>query len=68
MATMTLRVPDDMGDRLRAEAESASVSINQAIVTAIDEWLAKRAEERADEVFAQIAAERADLLHRLGTV
>jgi len=67
MVTMTVRVPDELGATLRDEAETVGMSVNQAVVTAIDEWLARRADERADQVFREIAAERADLLHRLGT-
>lgn len=64
---MTVRVPDELGATLRDEAETVGISVNQAVVTAIDEWLSRRADERADQVFAEIATERADLLHRLGT-
>lgn len=67
MVTMTVRVPDELGATLRDEAETVGMSVNQAVVTAIDEWLARRADERADQVFREIATERADLLHRLGT-
>jgi predicted transcriptional regulator len=67
MVTMTVRVPDELGATLREEAETVGMSVNQVVVTAIDEWLARRADERADEVFREIAAERATLLHRLGT-
>lgn len=67
MVTMTVRVPDELGTTLREEAETVGMSVNQAVVTAIDEWLARRADERADQVFREIATERAGLLHRLGT-
>jgi len=67
MVTMTVRVPDELRATLREEAETGGMSVNQAVVTAIDEWLARRADERADQVFREIATERADLLHRLGT-
>lgn len=57
---------DGLAGQLRQEAEAEQISVNQAVVIAISEWLERRADERADEAFKAVADERADLLDRLG--
>lgn len=66
MTSMSLRMADGLAGRLRKEAEAQQISVNQAAVLAISEWLARRADERADEAFRSIGEERSDLLDRLG--
>jgi predicted transcriptional regulator len=66
MVSMSLRMADELAGRLRDEAEAEKISVNQAVVTAISDWLAKRADQHAAEAFQAIAVEQAELLDRLG--
>jgi hypothetical protein len=66
MTSMSLRMAEDLAGQLRREADADQISVNQAVVIAISEWLDRRADERADATFKAIAEERANLLDRLG--
>ena len=67
MTTVTLRLADELARELRRESAQQSISVNQAIVLAVSDWLARQADAQADVEFQAVARERAELLGRLGT-
>jgi predicted transcriptional regulator len=66
MTTRSVRIPDEIDSRLVSFAESKHMSVNSAIVRAVEEMMTRDAQQEAvsaaaDEVFAR----RADLFDRL---
>ncbi|GAA4133383.1 Arc family DNA-binding protein [Actinomadura keratinilytica] len=58
MTTRSVRIPDDIDERLVALAKSEHTSVNSILVQAAEELLARRAQEAAisaatEEVFAR---------------
>ncbi|MGW6702799.1 ribbon-helix-helix protein, CopG family, partial [Nocardia sp. NPDC055049] len=50
MTTITVQLPDDVAEQLAEAAAAAGVSVNVAMVQAVQEWIhanAQRARERA---------------------
>jgi len=62
---MNLRLDDDRSDRLREEAEAENRSMQQVVVTAIDDYLERKQTERVRALGAAFAARHATLLERL---
>jgi predicted transcriptional regulator len=60
MTTRSVRIPDELDARLAAFAEAKHVSMNSAIVRAVEETLARDAQETA------IAAAGDDVFNRRG--
>jgi predicted transcriptional regulator len=67
MTTRSVRIPDEIDDLLTRTAEAEHISVNAAIVQAVQSW-AEMHEHRAHvrAITAQVMAEDADLLRRLG--
>ncbi|WP_344592883.1 Arc family DNA-binding protein [Actinomadura vinacea] len=66
MTTRSVRIPDDIDARLVAFAESKHISVNSALVQAVEEMMTRDAQAdavtaAADEVFAR----RQELFERL---
>jgi predicted transcriptional regulator len=62
---MQLRLPEELHARLKEAAEQDAKSINAEVVTAVEDYLARRQTAKARE-FARMVAERdAALLARL---
>jgi predicted transcriptional regulator len=65
MAAMSLRLPDELNERLRVAASQDGESINTAIVVAIRDWLDRRDAEHVQQLFEETAVRHARLLERL---
>jgi len=66
MTTRSIRIPDEIDARLVSFAESKHISVNSAVVRAVEEMMTRDAQAdavtaAADEVFAR----RAELFDRL---
>ncbi len=64
---MTLRLTDEQTALLRATAEREGRSMQETVVRAIDEYVAKRGQKR-DELIKEILEEDREALDRLGSV
>jgi uncharacterized protein (DUF1778 family) len=66
MTTRSIRIPDDIDALLVQAAEEDHISVNTAVVQAVEEWTRMRTHRaRVRAVTAQVMAEDADLLDRL---
>jgi predicted transcriptional regulator len=65
MAAMSLRLPDELSERLRTAATEEGESVNSAVVVAISDWLDRRDAEHVQGLFEDTAARHARLLERL---
>ncbi|GAA3933350.1 hypothetical protein GCM10023085_13300 [Actinomadura viridis] len=66
MTTRSIRIPDEIDELLIKAADEEHISVNAAVVQAVEEWARMRrhrAEVRA--VTAQVMAEDKELLARL---
>ncbi|MBX6385976.1 MAG: ribbon-helix-helix protein, CopG family [Microbispora sp.] len=64
---MTLRLTDEQTEALRRRAEKEGRSMQQIALRAIDDYLARVADDEYTEMLAEKGAARfADLLRRLG--
>jgi hypothetical protein len=64
---MTLRLSDDQTEALRRRAEREGRSMQQVVLAAVDEYLARVADDDlTDEIAERGAARFAGLLRRLG--
>jgi predicted transcriptional regulator len=61
---MTLRLSDDQSAALRKTAQSQGISMQEAALAAIDEYITKR-RARLQSVLERIATEDKELLDRL---
>jgi predicted transcriptional regulator len=67
MMTRSVRIPDEIDSLLTAAAEDEHISVNAAIVQAVQDWaLAHDHRIRVRALTAQIMSEDAGLLARLG--
>jgi predicted transcriptional regulator len=66
MSAMSLRLPDDLTERLREAAKEEGRSMNGAAVIAIEHWLDRREAGHVQSLFEDIATRHARLLDRLG--
>ncbi len=64
---MTLRLTDEQTAALRATADREGRSMQETVVRAIDEYVAKRGEKR-DALIKRILEEDREALDRLGSV
>jgi hypothetical protein len=63
---MTLRTNTEQTDALRRQAESEGCSMQAVALTAIDEYIARRAHSaKVDAVLHRVVAEEAGVLERL---
>lgn len=62
---MSLRLPDDLHDALRAQAAAEHVSANELAVRVLGDALSKR-RQRRDEALARIVTTDAEIIERLG--
>ncbi|WP_285495059.1 Arc family DNA-binding protein [Actinomadura sp. NBRC 104425] len=66
MTTRSVRIPDDIDELLVRTAEAEHISINAAIVQAVEQWAQARDHRaRVQAVVAEVMAEDANLLRRL---
>lgn len=66
MTARSVRIPDDLDAKLTAMAAEEHISVNSAIVRALDEVLTRRSQEAAIANAAdQVFAERKELFKRL---
>ncbi len=65
---MTLRLTDELNDQLRQAAQDDGLSVQQAAVTAISEYVERRRAAQVQAIFRRIAERDANLLDRLGHV
>ncbi|MEV4297927.1 CopG family transcriptional regulator [Microbispora rosea] len=64
---MTLRLTDEQTEALRRRAEKEGRSMQQIALHAIDDYLARVADDEYTDILAEKGAQRfADLLRRLG--
>ena len=63
---MTLRIPEDLTQALRAAADAEGVSMNTAIITAISEFIERREVKAASELATEFVRENRELIDRLG--
>ena len=61
---MTLRLSEDQSAALRKTAQSQGISMQEAALAAIDEYISKR-QARLQSVLERIATEDKELLERL---
>lgn len=61
---MTLRLTEQQSKALRKIAEQEGISMQEAALQAVDEYVSKR-QARLKEIIRKIAAENAELLDRL---
>lgn len=66
MSAMSLRLPDDLNQRLRDAAKEEGHSMNAAVVLAIQDWLDRREAGHVQSLFEDMATRHARLLDRLG--
>lgn len=66
MSAMSLRLPDELTERLREAAAEEGHSMNGAVVIAIQDWLNRREAGHVQAVFEDIATRHAELLDELG--
>lgn len=64
MSTMSLRLPDELHDALRAQAAAEHVSANELAVRVLSEALDVR-KQRRDEAIARITRSDAEIFTRL---
>jgi hypothetical protein len=66
MTTLSVRIPDEMHSELTKHAETDRISINSAIVNAVEQWNANRQRERQETAaLRRILIEDAELLDML---
>nr|BFE30613.1 hypothetical protein GCM10010200_028640 [Actinomadura rugatobispora] len=66
MTTRSVRIPDDIDALLIKAAQEEHISVNAAVVQAVEEWARMRGHRaRVRAVTAQVMAEDAALLDRL---
>lgn len=66
MTTRSVRIPDELDARLTAMAAEDHISVNSAIVRALDEVLTRRSQEAAiADAADQVFADRKELFERL---
>jgi predicted transcriptional regulator len=66
MTTRSVRIPDEIDSLLVRAAEAEHISINAAIVQAVEQWAQARDHRaRVRAVTAEVMAEDAELLSRL---
>jgi hypothetical protein len=65
MAAMSLRMPDELSERLRLAATEEGESINGAVVVAVRDWLDRRDADHVEQLFEETAARHGRLLERL---
>jgi predicted transcriptional regulator len=66
MTTRSIRIPDALDRKLVTVAEAEHISLNSAIVQAVDSWVRQHQHRsRVQEITAQVMAEDQDLLQRL---
>jgi predicted transcriptional regulator len=67
--SMNLRLSDEQTDQLRAQADAEHRSMQSVIITAIDEYIAKRQHKvRVRAAIAEVVEEDAGILKRLGEI
>jgi predicted transcriptional regulator len=67
MTTRSVRIPDEIDLLLSSAAEAEHISVNAAIVQAVENWAQMHQHRnRVRAITAQVMAEDAGLLHRLG--
>ncbi|MFE3444610.1 toxin-antitoxin system HicB family antitoxin [Nocardia sp. NPDC059180] len=67
MTTISVRLPDEIHQRLTAAAEADHISLNSALVQAAQAWVDAQAQRARSRVLLQeIMAEDAELLAMLG--
>ena len=64
LMAMTLRLSEEQSAALRRTAENEGISMHEVALTAIDEYISKRA-FRLKDAIARIAVEDKELLERL---
>ncbi|MBP2705941.1 Arc family DNA-binding protein [Microbispora sp. RL4-1S] len=62
---LRLRLPDELHGRLRVTADEDGASLNSEIVTAIEEYLARRQTKTVRAIARRVAERDAELLDRL---
>ncbi|MFD3748560.1 hypothetical protein [Nocardia sp. NPDC058633] len=66
MTTMSVRIPDHIAEGLKTAADDLHISVNAAVVQAIEQWQAAQGHRRrVDTALADILGEDAALLERL---
>jgi predicted transcriptional regulator len=66
MTTRSIRIPDALDRKLVTVAETEHISLNSAIVQAVESWVRQHQHRsRVQEITAQVMAEDQDLLQRL---
>ncbi|MGH3239393.1 MAG: Arc family DNA-binding protein [Spirillospora sp.] len=66
MTTRSVRIPDELDEQLVAMAEADHISVNSAIVRALDEVIIRRSQESAIAEAADVVfTERKELFKRL---
>ncbi|MFB4297214.1 Arc family DNA-binding protein [Actinomadura sp. NTSP31] len=66
MVTRSVRIPDEVDELVTQVAEAEHISINSAIVQALENWAqAHRHRTQVRAITADVMAEDADLLDRL---
>ncbi|TDC58116.1 toxin-antitoxin system HicB family antitoxin [Actinomadura sp. KC345] len=66
MTTRSVRIPDELDAKLAAMAAEDHISVNSAIIRALDEVLTRRSQEAAITAAAdQVFADRTELFNRL---
>lgn len=64
---MNFRPSDELGDRLREQAEAEAISVQSLLVKAAEEYLARHTKRALiDEAMDKITVQYADALRRLG--
>jgi predicted transcriptional regulator len=66
MTTRSIRIPDEIDALLIKAADEEHISVNSAVVQAVEEWTRLRTHRaRVQAITAQVIAEDAELLDRL---
>ncbi|HZB31574.1 MAG TPA: hypothetical protein VE465_15555 [Streptosporangiaceae bacterium] len=66
MTTRSIRIPDALDRKLVKVAETEHISLNSAVVQAVETWVRQHQHRsRVQEITAQVMAEDQNLLRRL---
>lgn len=66
MTTLSVRIPDEIHDRLAKTAKARHMSVNAAMTQAAEEWVAAQVREQlVHDAMDKVFTEDADLFQRL---
>jgi predicted transcriptional regulator len=66
MTTRSIRIPDALDRKLVSVAESEHISLNSAVIQAVESWVRQHQHRsRIQEITAQVMAEDENLIRRL---